>query len=156
MTIHLVQPRSDDEWRAARHLIEEYAASLNLDLSFQNLEHELEHLAGEYGPPAGAFFLAEEDGSFLGCVGLRRFSDGIGEIKRLYAIPAARGRGLGRLLAERIVAAGRVLGYRRLLLDTLPAMKEARSLYVSLGFKPTAAYRYNPVAGTAFLELELR
>ena len=155
MAIHLLQPRSDDEWGAARQLIEEYAASLDLDLSFQNLAYELEHLAGEYGPPAGAFLLAEENGSYLGCVGLRRFSDGVGEIKRLYAVPAARGRGLGRLLAERIVAAGRLLGYRRLLLDTLPSMNEARSLYVSLGFKPTAAYRYNPVAGTAFLELEL-
>ncbi len=155
MAIHLVQPRSGDEWRAARHLIEEYAASLNLDLSFQNIAYELEHLASEYGPPAGAFFLAEENGSFFGCVGLRQFSEGVGEIKRLYTIPAARGCGLGRLLAERIVAAGRVLGYRRLLLDTLPTMKEARSLYLSLGFKPTAAYRFNPVAGTAFLELEL-
>jgi GNAT superfamily N-acetyltransferase len=150
-----MQPRSDEEWGNARHLIEEYAASLNVDLSFQNLSHELEHLASEYGPPAGAFFLAEENGSYLGCVGLRRFSDGIGEIKRLYTIPAARGRGLGRLLAERIVAAGKVVGYRRLLLDTLPTMKEARCLYVSLGFKPTAAYRFNPVAGTAYLELEL-
>lgn len=156
MAIHVVPPSSDDEWRAARQLIEEYAASLNLDLSFQNLAYELEHLAGEYGPPAGAFFLAEENGSYLGCVGLRQFSDGIGEVKRLYTIPAARGRGLGRLLAEQIVAAGRLLGYRRLLLDTLPTMKEAQSLYLSLGFKPTAAYRYNPVAGTAFLELELR
>jgi carbonic anhydrase len=156
VAIHVVAPSSDEQWRNARHLIEEYAASLNLDLSFQNLAYELEHLAGEYGPPAGAFFLAEENGSYLGCVGLRQFSDGIGEIKRLYTIPAARGRGLGRLLAERIVAAGKLLGYRRLLLDTLPTMKEAQLLYLSLGFKPTAAYRYNPVAGTAFLELELR
>lgn len=156
MAIHLVQPNSEDQWRNARRLIEEYAASLNLDLSFQNLAYELEHLVSEYGPPAGAFFLAEENGSYLGCVGLRHFSDGIGEIKRLYTIPAARGRGLGRLLASRIVAAGKLLGYRRLLLDTLPSMKEAQSLYVSLGFKPTAAYRFNPVAGTAFLELELR
>lgn len=156
VAIQLIQPCSDDEWTNARHLIEEYAASLNVDLSFQNLAYELGHLASEYGPPAGAFFLAEENGSYLGCVGLRHFSDGIGEIKRLYTIPAARGRGLGRLLAKRIVVAGGVLGYRRLLLDTLPAMKEAQSLYLSLGFKPTVAYRFNPVAGTAFLELELR
>lgn len=155
MTIRLLQPQSAREWRLARTLIEEYAASLGLDLSFQDIAHELEHLAAEYGPPAGAFLLAEEGGSQLGCVGLRHFSAGAGEIKRLYTVPGARGRGLGRALAEAIVARGRELGYERLLLDTLPAMQDAQRLYLSLGFKPTAAYRYNPVAGTAFLELRL-
>ena len=156
MTIRLSQPQSGEDWRQARQLVEEYAASLNLDLSFQNFMHELEHLASEYAPPAGAFLLAEEKGVYVGCVGMRQFSDGIGEIKRLYAIPAARDRGIGRLLAEGIVAAAKQLGYTRLLLDTLPSMKKAQSLYVSLGFKPTTAYRFNPVPGTAFLEVELR
>ena len=82
-------------------------------------------------------------------------SDGIGEIKRLYVAPAARGLGLGRLLVERIIVVARQIGYSSLLLDTLPFMKEAQSLYVSLGFKPTAPYRYNPVAGSAFLRLDL-
>ena len=104
----------------------------------------------------GAFLIAQEDGSYLGCVGLRHFSDDAGEIKRLYLIPAARGRGVGRILAEGIVAAGKKLGYARLLLDTLPSMKPAHLLYMSLGFKPIPAYRFNPVPGTAFLELELR
>ena len=156
VTIRLAQPKSEEGWRQARQLIEEYAASLNLDLSFQNFAHELEQLTSEYAPPTGAFLLAEEKGLHIGCVGLRQFSDRIGEIKRLYVIPAARGRGVGRLLAKGIVAAAKQLGYTRLLLDTLPSMKEARSLYVSLCFKPTAAYRFNPVPGTAFLELDLR
>ena len=156
VTIRLAQPKSEEGWRQARRLIEEYAASLNVDLSFQNFAHELEHLASEYAPVTGAFLLAEERGVYLGCVGVRQFSDGIGEIKRLYVIPAARGRGVGRLLAKGIVAAAKQLGYTRLLLDTLPSMKQAQSLYVSLGFRPTAAYRFNPVPGTAFLELDLR
>src|SRR5688572_8824201 len=103
MAIRLVQPHSDGEWRRARRLIEEYAASLNLDLSFQNIAQELEYLPSEYAPPAGAFFLAEENGSYLGCVGVRRFAEGVGEIKRLYTNPAARGRGVGRLLAQNAV-----------------------------------------------------
>lgn len=151
----LAQPQSEAEWRQARALIEEYAASLELDLSFQNIAHELDHLSVEYGPPGGAFFLAQENGTSLGCVGLRRFCEGVGEIKRLYIRPAARGRGVGRLLAESAVAAGKRLGYRRLLLDTLPDMKAAQSLYVALGFRPIDAYRFNPVAGTVFLALEL-
>jgi len=156
VTIRLARPHSEEHWRAARHLIEEYAASLDVDLSFQNFAHELDNLAGEYAPPTGAFLLAADESGTVGCVGARRFAEGVGEIKRLYVIPAARGRGVGRLLAEAIVAEANQLGYARLLLDTLPSMAEGLSLYLSLGFKPTAAYRFNPVQGTAFLALELR
>lgn len=153
--VTLEQPQSPERWREARRLIEEYAASLDLDLSFQGFEQEIEHLSSEYGPPAGAFFLAVENGQAIGCIGLHRFFEEVGEIKRLYVAPAGRGRGVARALVERVLNAARELGYRRLLLDTLPSMKEARSLYQSMGFKPTEPYRFNPVAGTAFLEIEL-
>jgi GNAT superfamily N-acetyltransferase len=155
-TPHLVAPVADGDWREARRLIEEYAASLNVDLCFQNFAHEIEHLAQEYGPPAGAFLLAVENRINLGCVGLRRISDDVAEMKRLYAVPAARGRGVGRLLAEGIIDASRGLGYATVVLDTLPSMSEAQSLYATLGFKATSAYRFNPVPGTAYLELKLR
>jgi len=155
VAIRLTQPRSTEQWRLARALIEEYAASLNVDLCFQDLGHELAHLPAEYGPPGGAFLLAKEGSGYLGCIGLRRISDGIGEVKRLYVRPAARGRGAGRLLAEGIVAAAQRLGYARLRLDTLPDMKEAQALYGSLGFKAIPEYRFNPVPGAVFLELAL-
>lgn len=156
MAIRLIAPQTAEDWREARRLIEEYAASLNVDLCFQNIGHELEHLAEEYGPPSGAFLLAWEDGVALGCVGLRRTAEGAGEMKRLYAVPAARGKGVGRMLAEAIVAAARDLGYASVVLDTLPTMTEAQALYASLGFRPTSAYRFNPIEGTAYLELKLR
>jgi GNAT superfamily N-acetyltransferase len=155
MSITLIQPDSAETWRQARALVEQYAASLGVDLSFQNFNHELDHLADEYSPPPGAFLLAVEESRSLGCVGLRQHATDIGEIKRLFIAPAARGRGLGRLLAQAIVAAGRQRGYRQLLLDTLPSMNQAHALYASMGFKPTAPYRYNPVPGTAYLELNL-
>jgi putative acetyltransferase len=155
VTVCLVPPKSGEDWRHARGLIEQYAASLDVDLSFQNLEHELKNLESDYAPPTGAFLLAEENGIVFGCVGLRQFAEGVGEIKRLYTVPAARGRRVGRLLAEGIVDAARHLRYTRLLLDTLPFMQEAQLLYASMGFKPTAAYRFNPVPGTVFLELAL-
>jgi ribosomal protein S18 acetylase RimI-like enzyme len=151
----LLKPKSAAEWREARRLVEEYAASLNLDLSFQNFAHELEHFESEYSAPSGAFLLARDKGSFVGCVGLRKFSDTVGEIKRLYVAPTARGLGLGEALVRGIVDEGKQLKYMRLVLDTLPTMLAARSLYQAFGFKPVAPYRYNPVAGTAFLELQL-
>jgi GNAT superfamily N-acetyltransferase len=155
MSIRLFEPTSHETWQHGRALVEEYAGGLNVDLSFQDFAHEVDHLTDEYGPPGGVFLLAEENGEYLGCVGLRRFADRVGEIKRLYVRPVARGRGVGRLLAGAIVAAAKARGYRRLLLDTLSFMREAQALYVSMGFVPTTAYRFNPLPGTAFLELEL-
>jgi GNAT superfamily N-acetyltransferase len=153
--VRFSQAATPPEWEAAQRLVREYAASLNVDLSFQNFDHELQHFSVEYAPPQGAFIVADDAGQYLACIGLRRFSAEIGEIKRLYVAPAARGRGLGRLLVEQVIAVARQIGYGSLLLDTLPFMKEAQSLYLSLGFQPTTAYRYNPVAGSAFLRLDL-
>jgi GNAT superfamily N-acetyltransferase len=153
--MQLLQATTPREWDEAQRLVREYAASLNVDLSFQNFDRELQHFTTEYAPPTGAFILADDAGQYVACIGLRQFAEGIGEIKRLYVVPAARGRGLGRLLVERVIVVARAIGYGSLLLDTLPFMTEAQSLYVALGFKPTAPYRYNPVAGSAFLRLDL-
>jgi putative acetyltransferase len=155
-TISLRQPATSQEWAQARALIEEYATGLGHDLSFQNIAHELGHLAAEYSAPDGAFLLAWEQEQGLGCVGVRRFGPEDGEIKRLYVVPAARGRGIGLMLARAIVAEARQLGYARLLLDTLSFMQEAQSLYASLGFRRIAAYRFNPLPGATYYELPLR
>ena len=152
VSLQLVVAESQDHWRQARQFVEEYAASLDVDLSFQNFEHEIGNLAIEYSAPAGVFLLAEENGAYVGCIALRQFADGIGEIKRLYVGPAGRGHGVGRRLVEGAILAARRLGYARLVLDTLPSMKEAQKLYAALGFTATAPYRFNPVPGTAYLE----
>ncbi len=155
MTARLLQADTAPQWDEARRLVREYAASLGVDLSFQNFDQELEHFTSEYAAPKGAFLLAQDAEQYVACIGLRPFADDIGEIKRLYVMPAARGTGLGRVLVERIIAIARETGYRSLLLDTLPFMRQAQALYLSLGFKPTTAYRFNPVAGSAFLRLDL-
>ncbi len=153
--IRIVRPESQEQWAIARNLVEGYAASLGLDLAFQNLQDEIESLQSEYGPPDGAFLLAAQEDVFIGCVALRKFSQDTCEMKRLYVIPGNRGHGVGRVLAEATIAEARRQGYKRMLLDTLPSMREAQGLYASLGFRPVAAYRYNPVPGTAFMELKL-
>jgi ribosomal protein S18 acetylase RimI-like enzyme len=155
VALEWIEPASPEGWGEARRLIEEYVSSLGVDLSFQEFDREIANLSHEYGPPDGAFLLVAEEGRAVGCVGLRRLPGGEGEIKRLYVVPACRGRGIARALAERILECAQERGYTRLLLDTLPSMQAAQSLYRSLGFKPTSPYRFNPVEGTVFMELEL-
>ena len=153
--LSLIRPESTELWAVARQLVEEYAASLNLDLSFQDFAHEVESLAHEYHPPAGCFLLARCGTAFIGCGAIRKVSASDCEMKRLYVVPTSRGGKVGLALANALIEEARDLGYRRMVLDTLPSMKRAHEMYASLGFRTTAPYRYNPVPGTRFLELPL-
>ena len=127
-----------------------------MDLGFQEFDRELASLPGDYAlGQKGAILLAWLDDSCLGCVALRAFDEQRCELKRLYVRPGARGVGAGRLLAEAVILRARSFGYRRVLLDTLPQMREAQALYRSLGFVETSPYRFNPVPGAAFFQLDL-
>ena len=137
-----------DDVELVRTLFREYAAGLGVDLSFQGFDEEVAALPTGYD----VLLVAGSDG----CVGVRPFSHGICEMKRLYVRPSARGTGLGKELAEAAIAHARTLGYAAMRLDTMPAMGAAQALYASLGFVEIPAYRHNPVAGTRFMELDLR
>lgn len=149
------------DFALARALFEEYAAWLAVDLCFQSFAEELATLPGHYAPPLGRLFLAGAPGDALGCAALRPLGPalgtlpGAGEVKRLYVQPRGRGGGTGRRLALAVVDAARAIGYRRLCLDTLERMTEARALYESLGFRRRDAYYDNPLDDAVYYELDL-
>ena len=138
----IAQAQSPVEIDAVRELIREYtdwaftlAEGSRKAPTFERLEEELAGLPGKYAPPGGALLLAMRDGTSAGCVGLRRFDAGTGELKRLYVRPAARGLNLGQRLVDAVLAEARRLGYRRIILDSHISMTKAHAIYEASGFR---------------------
>jgi GNAT superfamily N-acetyltransferase len=152
-SFQIAPARSAADLAAVAQLFGSYAAFLGIDLGFQDFATEVDGLPGKYAPPAGVLLLARGvHGEALGCVGLRPILPaGCCEMKRLYVAPGGRGRGLGRALAEAVIAEAERIGYREMRLDTLPTLTEAIALYQRLGFAPIAPYYDTPLAGTVFL-----
>jgi len=133
----------------------EFITSSPVNLDYQNNEVEFATFTEKYAAPKGCVLLAEADGMLEGCVAMRQVTPEICEMKRLYVRPRARGKHLGRALAERLIAEARAAGYREMRLDVQAKFLAARKLYADLGFIPAEPISFNPVAGASFLGLHL-
>lgn len=96
--------------------------------------------ADHYRSPGGAFLLARSDGLALGCVSVKTVDPGLGEVKRLWVAPSARGQGLARRLMAEIEDRSRALGLMRLRLDTNAHLPEAIALYRATGWEEVTAF----------------
>lgn len=110
----IIEVCTPDRLPTVRELFVEYVKATAVDLCFQNFDRELTELPGRYAPPEGRLLLALDGTKATGCVALRKISDGICEMKRLYVRPAFRGKGLGRTLTGEIIAAAKQIGYERM------------------------------------------
>ena len=161
-----VRPSVETDITEVRAMLREYIEWIGLDLSFQDIDAELDGLPGEYAPPRGALFVVEDRGRLVAMIGLRPLDEracragaydaNAGEMKRLFVRPEARGRGLAKRLITQVLDEARRLGYDEIRLDTLPMMSDAQALYVALGFHDIAPYYDSPIAGTRFMALRLR
>ncbi|WP_239482928.1 GNAT family N-acetyltransferase [Paraburkholderia sp. C35] len=136
-------------------IIREYVKWLDMDLSYRGFEDEMQAFEQTYALPSGIFFIADAGEELAGCGGLLRHSDEVAEVKRLYVRPAYRGLALGEKLMAEVIDKAKALGFRKLVLDSVPQTAFAQHLYERLGFRETAPYYAHPVAGTRFLELVL-
>ena len=133
-----------------REMFLEYQQWLGVDLCFQGFAEELASLPGRYAAPKGAIYLATEKDQIVGCVALRPRGRREAELKRLYVRSQHRGQGAGRLLFYSAMEKARQIGYASMVLDTLPSMRTAKSLYLAYGFKEIPAYYPNPEPGAEY------
>src|SRR5215469_4838952 len=154
--LRIRQAESSAHIAAVRELFLEYGQSLSFSLCFQSFDKELAGLPGDYAPPEGRLLLATCEHVLVGCVALHKLEAGICEMKRLYLRPQFRGKGLGKVLAERVIAEAREVGYKQLRLDTVESeMRPAVAMYRNLGFREIKPYRANPIESALYMELEL-
>ncbi len=144
-----------DDLAAVGGLFREYSEALGEDFCFEGFERELADLPGAYAPPRGRLLLARLAGEPVGCIALRPLGADVCEMKRFYVRPAARGSGLGRTLAEALIAEARAIGYRQMVLDTLEKFAAAIALYRRLGFRPIERYNNSPIRDVVYLGLSL-
>ena len=98
------------------------------------------------GPPHGGFVVLVEDGRPVAGGGVQHSDEAIAEIKRMYVVPDARGRGLGKELLAALEALARDLGYDAVRLDTGRKQPAARRMYERAGYAPVPDYNDNPYA----------
>jgi putative acetyltransferase len=130
------------------------ARALDAALSDELLERyggppgsEGEPAAEDFDPPAGVFLLAVDEGRPLGCGGVCRYDETSAEIRRVFVVPKARGRGIGRLVLAALEAEAKELGYEAVRVETGKLQPESVGLFVSHGFEPIE--RHGPYAGDA-------
>ena len=143
-------------WHRERHT--EDLALIDAYFDDEAWERELAVLPGVYVPPDGALLIAREADVALGCVGLKRLDGDSCEMKRMFVAPMARGGGVGRALADEVIARARAAGYRQMFLDTSVRQTEAIALYRDLGFEEVGPYDEVPeklLGWLAFYRLDL-
>lgn len=141
---------------ALKQLFQDYLTFLEIDLTFQNFQQELDQLPSKYAPShRGQLYLAQYEGQFVGCAGLYQFSETIAEVKRVYVDPNYQGKGIGRALMEVAIADAKAFGYEQLYLDSLKRLGNARRLYEKLGFVEIPPYNVNPYDDVYYMALDL-
>lgn len=124
-------------------------------LKLQSYDRELNNLKEKYGLPFGRLYLAYIDNEVAGCIALKRIDKNNCEMKRLYVKEKYRGKKIASKLVDKIIEDANFIGYKYMLLDTLPFLKSAINLYKQKGFYEISAYNDSPMNTSIFMKLDL-
>jgi putative acetyltransferase len=126
-----------DDGPAIRSVVEWVLHEYRLGADPADTDADLQDIAASYLSRGGVFrVLIDDSGAVVGCGGLYPLANGEAEVRKMYFLPRARGKGYGRLLLNELLAQARKRGYQRVVLETASQLKEAIALYRSAGFAP--------------------
>ena len=135
LTIRPIEPRDDEAIASIiRAVMPEFGA---VGCGFAINDPEVDWMSRAYAEPRSAYFVVEQDGVVLGGGGVAPLvggEDDVCELRKMYFLPQARGRGAGAALMSRCLDAARGFGFRRCYLETLGGMDAAMKLYERSGF----------------------
>ncbi len=150
----IIVAKNKADYSAAANLFKEYAAWLNIDLDFQHFDEELADLKNMYGSQGG-IILYKEDNNFIACVAIRKITNEIAELKRMYVQPHQQKKGIGKILLENALELAVLNNYSVIRLDTLNHMVPAINLYKKYGFYEIEPYYFNPQKSAVYFEKKL-
>ncbi len=145
-----------EEYAAAAKLFSEYAAWLNVDLSFQKFSDELQDLKTMFSTEKGGIVLCKNDSEYIGCVAVRKITNEVAELKRMYVQPAHQNKGVGKKLLEAAIIIAQNCNYKFIRLDTLNTMLPAIHFYKKNGFYTINSYYNNPIETAIYFERKIQ
>jgi putative acetyltransferase len=148
-----VRPMAPRDESAVAALLAAYQAQ-HAELLETSIASEQGRMLAAYAAPDGAVLVAEEDGEVRGCVAWRRHGQAC-EMKRLVVASGERGRGVGKVLAQAVMADAGAHGFRRMFLVTTPSLRAAALLYAALGFRLCAPVRPTRLQDAVTMDVEL-
>jgi putative acetyltransferase len=139
----LIRPIRASDDAAVAVIIHDVMASFGaIGPEYSSSDPEVGAMTAAYDGARSAYFVLEDDRQVLGCGGIAPLAGAepdVCELRKMYLMPAARGRGLGERLLHHCLEAARLRGYRRCYLETLAGMDAAQKLYLKTGFTRLAA-----------------
>lgn len=136
-------------------MLRENDREMAMYLDVQNYNEEIKNLEVKYGMPEGRLYAALVDDQVAGCIALRKINEENAEVKRLFVKPEFRGYKLGEKLVKQLIEDAREIGYKHILLDTLPFLKSAIKLYQNLGFYEIDSYNGAPLGHLIYMKYDL-
>lgn len=146
---------STSDFEEGKKMFLEYSDSLGFGLDFQDFQEELKQIDVKYGSPTGVLLVCFADNRPVGCVGVRKISKDVAELKRLYVKPEFRSLKIGGKLMSMALKEAKKIGYNFIRLDTIAEMQAAINLYKKIGFYEIAPYCFNSFETAIYMEKRL-